>query len=394
MKKLLLVLALLLCFAPSAHSSKVIAPGIGDITVDTVGTVDEITNISSVDTVDAVTEITNIVDVTSFLIEVAKGNVAGHTVMNKFGANPDIDILTAPEDVWDGGGIYSFFPATAQSMEMESTDVDDVGTVVASGTATGGSLFTLEDTGATFTATVTVGDFLANDTNDQFSIISAVTDTILTCQPMSNGSSIDFTQTANSAGDTYRVVNAGDTGAAVVGVYGLDSNYDPQNESVVSDGLTPVNLTHDYIRIYRMAVLTAGSSGSAEGNIDCQIQVGGTLAARIITDNNQTLMAIFTIPNGHTGYFLQGYVGVTKTGNPAATNTARFTWRAKPSGGVFNTKGIIEVISSGNSFWQYTYQGAPGIPPLTDVIIRCENVSHDATGVVGGFDLLLVDIGA
>jgi hypothetical protein len=355
---------------------KTTKPSIGDVTVDKVGS------------------ITNRVDVSNFLIEVSKGNVAGHVVMNKFGANPDVNIATTPEDVWDGGGVYGFLPTTAQLMEMESTDANDVGDVVASGTATGGSLFTLEDSSKTFTVDVSVGDFLTNDANDQFSIISAVADTVLTCQPMNNGSSINFTQTANALGDAYRVVNAGDTGAAVVGVYGLDADFNPQNENVVLTGLTEANLTHDYIRIYRMAVLTAGSAGSAIGNIDCQIQSGGTLAARIITDNNQTLMAIFTVPNGMTGYFLQGYVGVTKTGNPSAINTARFTWRAKPSGGVFNTKGIIEVISSGNSFWQYTYQGAPGIPPLTDVIIRCENVSHSATGVVGGFDILLVDFGA
>jgi hypothetical protein len=211
---------------------------------------------------------------------------------------------------------------------------------------------------------------------------------------MSNGSSVDFTQTPNASGDSYRVVNAGDTGAAVVAVYGLDGDFNPQNESVVLNGQAAVNLTHDYIRIYRMAVLTAGGSGGAEGVIDCQIQIGGTIAATINNGNNQTLMAIFTVPNGKTGFFLKGYVGVTKTGNPAQTNTAKFTWRAKPNGGVFNVKGVIEVISSGNSFWQYKYEGPPGIPPMTDIVIKVEEVSHDDTGVVGGFDILLVDFGA
>jgi hypothetical protein len=42
-----------------------------------------------------------------FLIEVAKGNVAGHAIVNKFGRNPDVDTGTDPEDVWTQGGVWA-----------------------------------------------------------------------------------------------------------------------------------------------------------------------------------------------------------------------------------------------------------------------------------------------
>jgi len=60
-----------------------------------------------------------------FLVEVAKGNVPGHSIINKFGHNPTV--ATGGSDIWGGGGTYGFYPATAQAMEIVSTDVDDDG---------------------------------------------------------------------------------------------------------------------------------------------------------------------------------------------------------------------------------------------------------------------------
>jgi len=45
------------------------------------------------------------------MLEIAKGDIAGHSSVNKFGANGDIAKNTT-EDIWDGGGDYPF-PTTA-----------------------------------------------------------------------------------------------------------------------------------------------------------------------------------------------------------------------------------------------------------------------------------------
>ena len=57
-----------------------------------------------------------------FLLEVQKGNVPGHSVINKFGHNAE---TTSGEDVWSGGGVYGFYPTTAQAMEIVSNSVAD-----------------------------------------------------------------------------------------------------------------------------------------------------------------------------------------------------------------------------------------------------------------------------
>jgi len=62
-------------------------------------------------------------NVTNFMLEVVKGNVPGHSAINKFGQNPAV--ATTGEDVWSGGGTYAFYPTTAQNMEILSDSAND-----------------------------------------------------------------------------------------------------------------------------------------------------------------------------------------------------------------------------------------------------------------------------
>lgn len=59
-----------------------------------------------------------------FRIEVARNNVSGVKYVNKYGLNEDIDTTTAPEDLWDGGGLW-VPPTTARVHEITSTDAAD-----------------------------------------------------------------------------------------------------------------------------------------------------------------------------------------------------------------------------------------------------------------------------
>ena len=58
------------------------------------------------------------------LIEVQKGTVAGHSIVHKFGRNPDVDTATDPEDVWNTGGTYTWQTA-AQTVDLVSASGND-----------------------------------------------------------------------------------------------------------------------------------------------------------------------------------------------------------------------------------------------------------------------------
>lgn len=321
--------------------------------------------------------------------KVAEGKVPGYSKINKFGENPEVTTATDPEDIWDGGGIYMFYPTAAEAISTVSTDVDDTGVVLSSGTATGGSITTLIDTGADFVSDgVAIGDVLINDSTGELGVITVVAATQVTIfLAMSNRSEEGSKSTANSSGDIYRIANANDTGAAVVHYQGLDSNWRVQTETVVMNGTSAVNLTKTYIRMHRAEVIIAGSSGGAEGLITAS---GGTGAACIINNgNNQTEMCVYTVPEGKIGYFLGGYVTVARGVTSGAF--CDFTWRARPFGGVFSVKSRVTCVTTGNSSWSYKYPIGVGVPARTDVLIRAEEVSA-TMGLSGGFTMLLKDI--
>ena len=61
-----------------------------------------------------------------FLLAVNMGQVPGHSFMDKYGANKDIDTGTVPEDVWGGGGLYPYdADGTAPIVSLVSDSASD-----------------------------------------------------------------------------------------------------------------------------------------------------------------------------------------------------------------------------------------------------------------------------
>lgn len=61
-----------------------------------------------------------------YIIAVERGLIPGEEVVDKFGYNPDIDSGSAPETVWNGGGLYTGFPMTApEQLEIFSSSAND-----------------------------------------------------------------------------------------------------------------------------------------------------------------------------------------------------------------------------------------------------------------------------
>lgn len=71
-------------------------------------------------------DIINVDPLGDFGLNVQLGLVAGVSVVHKFGRNPDIDISSGFEDLWNGGGDYTGFNATvAETVEVFSSDTND-----------------------------------------------------------------------------------------------------------------------------------------------------------------------------------------------------------------------------------------------------------------------------
>jgi hypothetical protein len=304
------------------------------------------------------------VSVTPYLYDIAEGQVPGHYGLNKFGHNNDVGATL--EAVWDGSGVYTW-PTVAATVNA-AAGATDGGVVTYTSAATGGTTTTLIDTAQDFTAgsVVAAGDLILDDDNDEIGYVTIVAATILTFAIAKD--------TAFTLGTNYRIVDksAGGVGAQVIQVQGLNANYVMQKEFIVLNNATDVPTASTYLRMFRAIVLLSGSAGWNVANITL---TGAALIAQITAQENQTLMAVWTVPAGHTFYMTDYY---------AATSSAKVTevhLYARPFGGVFNIKSII-VLNQGKS--ERIYRLPNKFDEKTDITIKAKAASGGGS-VSAGF---------
>lgn len=182
----------------------------------------------------------------------------------------------------------------------------------------------------------------------------------------------------NTAGVlTIPAVNVSDNGKTVK-IYGLDENYNPITEDfTVSSSATTTGLK-TFKRVYRAYI----TNGSAANVGDINVQRGGTTVLRITAGKAQTLMAIYTIPNGYTGYLLKGVMtcqaGADATGDMYVRYYGQSSFRVGHS---------FEVSGAGG---EYIYEfGVPiQIPSKSDIDVRATVRSNNAR-ITAAFDLIL-----
>jgi hypothetical protein len=146
-----------------------------------------------------------------------------------------------------------------------------------------------------------------------------------------------MTVSSSSTDDT-----AAGTGARTVEVFGLDADYNEINEVVTLNGQTAVNTTKSYLRINRGIVRSAGSGGVNAGTIYTGT---GTVTAGVPANvylsingdgDNQTLMALWTVPAGYTAFLTKMALSTGTSTNTKAVLNASLV--ARPYGEVFQIK--------------------------------------------------------
>lgn len=231
-----------------------------------------------------------------FYLEVAKGNIPGHSYIHKFGYNPEIDNNSEPETVWSAGGLYPWSSlTTAQTLYLQSDDNND-------------------------TMTITVE--------------------------------------------------------------GLDANFAPLSEDVTLNGTTSVTTTNQFSRVFRMKY---DEGTPNEGAITARVGSGsGTVVAQIDEGLAQTLMALYTIPAGYTGYLLQLDISVQKN------KDAQVKLFAREPDKTFRVQQVAEVHEASKT---YAFPIPLRFPEKTDIEVQAHDVENNNTRVTSNFDMLLIQDG-
>ena len=181
-----------------------------------------------------------------------------------------------------------------------------------------------------------------------------------------------------------------------VEIQGLDIEGYLVTQQATLNGTTRVALDTALWRVFEMF---NNSNINFVGQIECYIDTSSSptspqIRAIINNGNNQTLMAIYTIPKGKTGYLYRGEAGLEYEGGISpSTNlfaAARLYYKSRQFGKVFRVKKAISLLSGGNSVFQDERSFPDIIPELTDIRIEVSEVS-DTIGVWATFDIVLID---
>lgn len=208
-----------------------------------------------------------------------------------------------------------------------------------------------------------------------------------------DGASVDTnlrTYTWSSTADIDRISSDDDTDTQDVEIQGLDTNWDLVVQTETLTGQTPVALTTPLIRVFRMK--NVGATDFA-GDVYCFVNVATTggipntitnTRAIVQNGNNQTLMAIFSVPRNTIGFLNNSGFGLSK--KVASFSTCEMKHR--PFGGVFQLKMKITVTSTGTSHSHHKHDYPHDVDAKTDILFRADSSVND-NAVAGSFDILL-----
>jgi hypothetical protein len=210
-----------------------------------------------------------------------------------------------------------------------------------------------------------------------------------------SGAAMKYTYSTSADIDTISSSNNGDT--VDIEIEGLDTNWALVTQTITLTGQTDATLTTALIRVFRMknvgatdlsGVVYLRTNGSSQtlGVPD----TASTVRAIINNGNNQTLMALYTIPAAKTGYLRDWYAAIA---GASKTSNYKIRLKARPSGQVFQLKHTSALSENGSSSIQHKYEEPEVFAAQTDIELTAQITANSITAanISGGFDIVLVD---
>lgn len=261
-----------------------------------------------------------------FYMAISSGGVEGFDTIDKFGEFPNMDVDDSPSDIWEQGGLYTF----------SNDGVADINTLSSSNTL---------DTGIRIQVI-----WLSQDWSEQigYAWLNGQNKVLIYANSDLSGDTISFWR-------VHRLVNVSGIIPSTVA------------KSIVGD-----------VYCYVDTAITGGVPTDVT-----------KIRAKIINWNNQTQMAIYTIPKGKVGYLIQGDVSISRP--QSSTGTAIAQYFSRRYGGVFTIKKTIGLTTTGTSYFKDVRTIPDIIPPLTDLLIRSKEVTANGTWISASFQIILID---
>ena len=166
-----------------------------------------------------------------------------------------------------------------------------------------------------------------------------------------------------------------------VTIQGVDASYNELSETVTLNSSGTATTTGSFLRVYRAFV----SSGTASAG-SITIANGGTTYAYISAADQQTLMALWTVPAGYTAYLFQvDTTAFTVQNNKVAT----IRMLTRELNGIFRTQNKFDLFEGS---YHLDITCPQPIPEKTDIEFRAIADSSNADlRVAASFDIIYIE---
>ena len=181
-----------------------------------------------------------------------------------------------------------------------------------------------------------------------------------------------LTIATTAANDTTSTADDGKT----VTIFGLDANFNEVSETITISGSSGTG-TQTFARVYRAYT-------SATNATRIKVSRGATEVLRISIGQSQTLMAIYTVPAGYTGYLTQGTTSIEYGGDCTIDMFVRYSGT-----GAFRIGHTGEVAGTGMPY-NYKFTVPIALPEKTDIDVRA-TVRSNNSRVTAAFDIILIE---
>ena len=194
-------------------------------------------------------------------------------------------------------------------------------------------------------------------------------------------------------------VDSASTQGLQIEVQGLDTNWALSTATHTLDGAdstTEVALATAGVALRRVFRMKVVDSTAADQNIwvGATGMAAATAKGIITSGNNQTLMAIYTVPASKTAYMTNYYATLNKASGGGATVGVKIKlWVIDNANGyVKHIKHVAGVDSAADSQWRHDFMPYFKVTEKSDIYVDAENLSGSVTAdVSAGFDIILVD---
>ena len=200
----------------------------------------------------------------------------------------------------------------------------------------------------------------------------------------------------SSTNDINSVSSSSASDTLEVTIEGLDVNYNEVIQTATLAGQVRVALVTPLLRVYRAynsnSVGLVGHvfvfvNGALTGGVP---NTNADIRAIIDPVNQQTEMAVYTIPAGKTGYMRDWYAS-TAGANRDSNYPVKLI--SRDFGGVFRVKHVSAISDNGTSAYQHNYNEPEIFTEKTDIEMRTQVTAAGITAASfsAGFDIVIVD---